>query len=90
MRALVLSVLVACTPASLDEPEPPVPSQGTPETACATLERLGCPEAQPTAAMSCPDVVRLAQRLQDMRVGCITAAESVAAVRACRTVRCRE
>jgi hypothetical protein len=90
MKALVLLALVACTPAALD-PEPvPVTTPATPETACAKLGELGCPESKPTATVTCPDLFRLATRLQDMRVDCITAADSITAVRACRTVRCRD
>ena len=89
MRALLV-LLAACTPVVI-EPEPaPVAAPATPETACAALDRLGCPEARPVASVTCPDVIRLAERLTPMRVDCITAAESVEAVRACKTVRCRD
>lgn len=84
--ALVVLVLLACGSPPPPAP-PPAPAGDDPEGACATLARLGCPEAQLAAAV-CPDVLRRAGELRDLRTGCIAAARDVAELRACGTVRC--
>lgn len=88
-HALVVLVLVACTPSPATDPSDQMPA--TPEGACAHLAELGCPEAKTTPdGVSCPMVVRVAGRLADMKLACIASAPSQDAVRACGTVRCRE
>jgi len=61
--------------------------------ACATLKKLGCPEAEtPDGGDTC---VALCQRAQDtkkfdMRPQCVSDAGSVEQLRACGTVRCKK
>lgn len=84
--ALVLGLVVAaCLPA----PAPPVDGEASPEGACANLERLECPEAEPaTNGVTCPEVLRKMARLLDPKLACVARAGDVVAVRACGTVRC--
>lgn len=80
--------LVACLPTPA--PAPPVDGEATPEGACANLERLECPEAEPaTNGVTCPEVLRKMARLLDPKLACVAHAGDIAAVRACGTVRCR-
>lgn len=66
-------------------------SGATAEQACATLERLHCPEAHPTkTGASCAEVLGHAAVLVDMQLGCIANAKDSESVRLCGTVRCAQ
>lgn len=59
--------------------------------ACAQLAQLGCPEANPNpGGEGCYTVCAKAEasRKFTLKPGCLSAAKTIAAVRACGTVRC--
>jgi hypothetical protein len=61
--------------------------------ACATLKKLGCPEAEtPDGGDTCVTLCQRAQdtRKFDMRPQCVSDAGSVEQLRACGTVRCKK
>lgn len=78
--------------ASLDAPSPRLDAR-TPDAAhlcddaCAKLKRLGCAEGSDP---QCSAVCRHAEtsRVTDLRIGCLAAATSKAAARACASVTC--
>lgn len=88
--ALVGYLVVGCA-----APPPPPPVTPAPvltpscTTACANLERLGCPEARPTkGGLACVTICERASQIQDMRLGCVSSASNFTALLACETVRC--
>lgn len=101
--AVLVLVLVACTPLPPrppqgDDPTAYPPSSyaaeagsGTPcERACAHLAAFRCPEAKPTkTGVSCPDLCERGQTLEDMPTSCLAGAATLPAVRKCG-VRCAE
>jgi hypothetical protein len=76
-------------PATLDSgaPDTPLPA-ATAENACANLAALQCPEG---LRADCISVTQKAIDLHttDLKLGCLVAAKTVEAVRACGTVLCR-
>lgn len=81
-------------------PMPPVPPGPTPiqpdaapgtaaEATCANLQRLGCPEGlRPDCVVVVQKTIDL--RTTDLKLDCLIAAETIAAVQACGTVECRQ
>lgn len=71
---LALAFCLRCKPAP--EPRPPEPT-GACSSACATLDRLGCPEGAPTAdGVTCADLCT-AERMGDQyELGCVASLEA--------------
>jgi hypothetical protein len=78
---------------SSDAEDPPVELATFPicAKACATLKRLGCPEAaRPDGGRTCYAVCAEAEKGGhfSLRPSCVAPAVSVEELRACKTVRC--
>lgn len=91
IAVVLVSALAAECPAKLS-PRPvgdAAPDGGSCAAACETLRGLGCPEGR---APNCVEVCNHAEatRLTELHPGCLTAATSKAAVRACGGVACAE
>lgn len=92
MRAssLVLLVLVTCTPLPASDLEPR--TENSPEAcelACERLRSLGCPEGSGSlSGESCMRVCLRASTLRALPVSCWAEASTVAAARACGSLRC--
>ena len=73
MRAILLSMvlLISCGPKP--PPDPP-PSPAGCDGACATLERLGCPEAAPTDdGVSCAELCAVERMVDQYDLSCAAA-----------------
>lgn len=74
----------------VDAPEPEGVERAC-GNACAQLAQLGCPEANPNpGGEGCYAVCAKAEATKKftLKPACLTAAKTIAAVRACGTVRC--
>jgi hypothetical protein len=82
LRSILVLLLLGCAHANV------LPS-GDCQTACANLDRLGCPEGKdPLCASTCVKVQ--SQGLTDVHPECLAAAASPEAARACGTVTCSQ
>lgn len=78
------------TPVVVDaSPPPPASDASAPSVAlCAHLAALGCQEGIAANCAVTVDHVQ-AERITDLRVACLLAAQTKAAARACRSVECK-
>lgn len=90
--ATVVAVGVFVMTLHCNRPAPlTIPQEGTCESACTNLRKLGCPEGQPSKrGTSCEGICErmLKTKLSDPHVTCVTAATDYESVRACGSVEC--
>ncbi len=77
----------AVNPDAQPQPPPPPPVQDACSAFCAILTQLGCSEgAQANCASTCRHVID--SGLTDLKISCVSAAKTVAQVKACGSVKC--
>lgn len=91
---LVAALIIASLAAAECPPMPPphpvgdaAPDRGSCVLACATLRSLGCREGLAANCVATCDHVE-SSRLTELHPGCLAAATSKEAARACGSVRC--
>jgi len=81
MRALIVAVALAAAHCGPPSPPAPTPTNATCADACATLERIGCEEAQPTdEGATC---VEVCENAGDLPLACLAGADSCVDAEAC-------